>query len=58
MQIKCLITLLVTSLLISACSDSRQDAFVQAQCGELAPAKEVYEACEKVAIEMYKAINN
>ena len=51
------ITLLLTLLVMTACSDSRRDAFIQSQCGGIAAVQEVYDACEKAAREMYEAMN-
>ncbi|MDP2141982.1 MAG: hypothetical protein Q8L20_14340 [Gammaproteobacteria bacterium] len=52
-----LITLFITPLVMTACSDPRRDAFIQSQCGEIAAVQEIYDACEKVAKEMYEAMN-
>lgn len=49
--------LLITLLVMTACSDPRRDTFIQSQCGEIAAFQEVYDACEKAAKEMYEAMN-
>lgn len=51
------ITLLITLLIMAACSDPRRDAFIQAQCGEIAAVQEVYDACENAAKKMYETMN-
>lgn len=57
MPAKISIFLLVSLSLMNGCGDSRRDAFVQSQCGEVATVQQVYDVCETAAMEMYEVMN-